>query len=213
MKKTLLTIALMLSVGSILAQDFFYEFALADGTIVPDGSVVTITKAEVADDGSGDIEMNSGLYAKNIDGDAEDLLRIRYDVQTMESGLMQICFPVACKNINGVSTGYTNPGKLNSTLHSIAAEWFPTAYGKCVVKVNLETVVAVAGGSYTSIDDGPCVTLQFVYSDPSAVSAAGVSVAKPVAYYSLSGQRLPDKARGLALVRMSDGRVVKRVIR
>ena len=95
MKKTLLTIALMLSVGSISSQDFAFEFAKADGTIIPDGSVVTITKAEEADDGSGDIEMQSGIYAKNVDGDADQLVRIAYDVQTMDNGFMQICFPSA----------------------------------------------------------------------------------------------------------------------
>ena len=210
MKKILLTIALMLSVGSISAQDFAFEFAKADGTIIPDGSVVTITKAEEADDGSGDIEMQSGIYAKNVDGDADQLVRIAYDVKTMDNGFMQICFPSACASINRVSSGSTQPGKMGN-LHSIATEWFPTAFGKCTVKINLESVVKITTG-YMVTDDGPGITLQFVYADPASVDAA-VSVATPVAYYSLSGQRLPEKTRGLVLVRLSDGRVVKRVIR
>lgn len=199
------------SISRVAAQDFAYEFAMPDGTIVPDGSVLTITKAEEADDGSGDILMNSGLYAKNVDGDAEDLVRIAYTVQTMESGNMQICFPSACKNINAPSTGATNPGTMPSALHSIATEWFPTAYGKCTVKMNLETVVKTTNG-YVSIDDGPSITLQFVYADPASVGAA-VSVATPVAYYAISGQRLTAKPHGLALVRLSDGRVVKRILK
>ena len=200
----------MLSVGSISAQDFAFEFAKADGTIIPDGSVVTITKAEEADDGSGDIVMDSEIFAKNVDGDADQFVRIAYDVQTMESGFMKICFPTACASIRNVSTGTTQPGRMGN-LHSIATEWFPTAYGKCTAKINLESVVKTING-YTVIDDGPAITLQFIYSDGANVGSA-VDVATPVAYYSLSGQRLPEKTRGLVLVRLSDGRVVKRVIR
>ena len=210
MKKILLTIALMLSVGSISAQDFAFEFAKADGTIIPDGSVVTITKAVEADDGSGDIEMHSGVYAKNVDGDADQLVRIAYDVQVMESGFMQICFPSACASIRNVSSGSTQPGKVGN-LHSIATEWFPVEYGKCTAKINLESVVKSITG-YTVIDDGPSITLQFIYSDGANVDAT-VSVGTPVAYYSLSGQRLPEKTRGLILVRLSDGRVVKRILK
>lgn len=211
MKKILLTIALMLSVGSISAQDFAFEFAKADGTIIPDGSVVTITKAVEADDGSGDIVMDSEIFAKNVDGDADQFVRIAYDVKTMENGFMQICFPSACASIRNVSTGTTQPGRMGN-LHSIATEWFPTEYGKCTVKLNLESVVKTISG-YTVIDDGPAITLQFIYGDGSNVPSTGVSVATPVAYYSLSGQRMPDKARGLMLVRLSDGRVVKRILK
>ena len=211
MKKILLIIALMLSVGSISAQDFAFEFATADGTIIPDGSVVTITKAIEADDGSGDVEMHSGIFAKNVDGDDDQLVRIAYDVKVMENGYMQICFPSACASIRNVSAGTTQPGKMNK-LHSIATEWFPTEYGKCTVKINLESVVKSING-YSVIDDGPAITLQFVYSDGANVPSTGVDVATPVAYYSLSGQRLPAKTRGLALVRLSDGRVVKRILK
>ena len=199
------------SIGSLAAQDLAYEFATADGTIVPDGSIVTITTAHEADDGSGDIEMPTGLYAKNVDGDVDDLLRIAFDVQTMESGSMQICFPSACKNINTTGSGTTNPGKLAGNLHSIATEWFPTAYGKCTAKLSLQTVVKTIN-DYTVIDDGPTITLQFVYAAPASVSSS-VSVATPVAYYSLSGQRLSGRPHGMALVRLSNGKVVKRMVK
>ncbi len=211
MKRISFLIALVLSAGSIMAQDHAYEFVGSDEQVVPDGSIVTITTAHEAGDGSGDIEMAAGLFAARIDGDRDDLLRIAYDVQTMESGSMQICFPSLCKNISGTGTGFTNAGTMDLDRKSIATEWFPTDYGKCTVKVSLQTVVQIIGG-YQVIDDGPTITLQFVYADPASV-ASTVSVATPVAYYSLSGQRLPSRPHGLALVRLSDGRVVKRLLR
>lgn len=199
------------SIGRLAAQEFAYEFATADGIIVADGSIVTITTAHEADDGSGDIEMPTGLFAKNVDGDADDLLRIAFDVQTMESGLMQICFPSACASINSPRQGTTQPGKMSGNLHSIATEWFPTAYGKCTAKLSLQTVVKTVN-DYAVVDDGPTITLQFVYADPASV-ASSVSVATPVAYYSLSGQRLSCRPHGMALVRLSNGKVVKRMVR
>ena len=223
MKRILLTAALFIGVanfqlstfsfqlGNLAAQELAYEFATADGTIVPDGSIVTITTAHEADDGSGDIEMPTGLFAKNVDGDADDLLRIAFDVQTMESGLMQICFPSACASINSPRQGATQPGKMSGNLHSIATEWFPTAYGKCTAKLSLQTVVKTIN-DFAVIDDGPTITLQFVYADPASVASA-VSVATPVAYYSLSGQRLSGRPHGMALVRLSNGKVVKRMVK
>ena len=214
MKKVLSIIALLWGVAQLSsAEDFSYEFVKSDGSIVPNGSLVTITNAEVADDGSGDIVMNSGLGAFRRDGDVDDLLRIAYDIQTMDNGSMQICFPSACKYINSVSASATNPGKMTSQQQSIATEWFPTAYGKCTAKLSLQTVVSVIGG-YEVIDEGPTITLQFVYADPATrISSASTSVATPVAYYSLSGQRLSSRPRGMALVRLSDGRVVKRCLK
>lgn len=223
MKRIFLTLAMFVGVanfqllnynfqlGNAQAQDFAYEFCRADGTIVPDGSVVTITKAEEADDGSGDIIMNSELFAKRVDGDAEDLLRIAYDVQSMDNGSMQICFPQACKYISKTGAGSTQPGTMANDRLSIATEWLPVTYGKCTVKVNVETVVSIIGG-YSAIDDGPGITLQFVYADPASV-ASSVSVATPVAYYSLSGQRLSGRPHGMALVRLSNGKVVKRLVK
>lgn len=211
MKRISFLIALVLSAGSIMAQEHAYEFVGSDENVVPDGSIVTITTAHEAGDGSGDIEMAAGLFAARIDGDSDDLLRIAYDVQTMENGSMQICFPSACKNISGTGTGFTNVGTMDIDRKSIATEWFPADYGKCTVKVSLQTVVQIIGG-YQVIDDGPTITLQFVYADPANVGST-VSVATPVAYYSLSGQRLPSRPHGLALVRLSDGRVVKRLLR
>ena len=225
MKRIFITLALFIgvaqfsildsqfSIGGVAAQDFTYEFSDEQGTIIPNGSVVKITKAEEADDGSGDVVMNSGIYVKNIDGDASDLLRISYEVQTMDNGSMQICFPSACKFINSVSAGSTNPGTLRAGLSSIATEWFPLDYGKCTVKISLETVVKTIGDNYTVIDDGPSLTLNFVYADPAHVDDAGASVAVPVAYYSLSGQRLSSSHRGIAVVRLSDGSVEKRILR
>ena len=201
----------MFAASGLMAQEFAYEFAQPDGTIVPDGSVVTINKAVVADDGSGDMLMDAGLYVKNVDGDNDDLLRIAYDVSTMENGMMTICFPSACASVMMPGSGTTNPGKLDNQLHSISTEWFPTDYGKCTAKVALQTVVKTTTG-YLVIDDGPSVTLQFVYANPSGVSSA-ISVARPVAYYSISGQRLTGRPHGMVLVRLSDGRVVKRIIR
>ncbi|MBQ9559523.1 MAG: hypothetical protein IJV08_06010 [Bacteroidaceae bacterium] len=224
MKRIYLTLALLVGVANFqlssfnfqlcaaFAQDFMFEFADAQGTLIPDGSVVTITKAEVADDGSGDIIMNSGVYAKRVDADDDQLVRIAYEVTQKDNGDLQMCFPVNCIMVTQAS-GATNPGVLRSSLHSIDTEWFPTAYGNCTVKVRLEAVVKAVGDNYAVIDDGPTVTLRFVYSDGAGVSSSAVSVATPVAYYSLSGQRLPGKPHGLTLVRLSDGRVVKRILK
>ncbi|MBQ8051370.1 MAG: hypothetical protein IJ197_07325 [Bacteroidaceae bacterium] len=211
--KKIFAIALMaLGCTSAYSQDFLFEFADEQGTIIPDGSVVTITKAEEAQDGSGDIIMDSGIFAKNVDGDDDQLVRLNYEVVQKDNGDLQMCFPKECIMVRQ-DKGTTIPGPLTGKMHSIATEWFPMAYGTCEVKLHLETVVKAIGDSYVVTDDGPGITLRFVYADPAHVDETTTQVATPVAYYSLSGQRLSPQHRGIAVVRLSDGTVEKRILR
>ena len=80
------------------------------------------------------------------------------------------------------------------------------------MRKNYEHAMKLIVKQFEEITNGPAITLRFVYADPANVGAA-VSVATPVAYYAISGQRLTAKPHGLALVRLSDGRVVKRILK
>lgn len=193
-----------------MAQEHMFEFVTAGGEIVPDGSQVTIT--QFTEDEYGDVEMASGLFAKRVDADADQLVRIAYRVRTMDSGTMQICYPSACATILSAVSGATQAGEQENEQQSIQTEWFPSDYGTCIASLTLEPVVKTKTG-FESLEDGPTVTLVFNYADPSRVSATSTKVAIPVAFYNLNGQPVASDAKGVVLVRMSDGRVLKRIRR
>jgi hypothetical protein len=210
MKRTALLILVfsLIFVMRGIAQEHMFEFVTAGGEIVPNGSIVTVT--EFTEDEYGDVEMSSGIYAKRVDADADQLVRIAYNVGKMDNGSMQICYPFSCATITQTGAGATQPGGQTNEQESIQTEWFPSDYGTCRATLTLDPVVKTKLG-HESLEDGPSITLVFSYADPSRVSATSTKVATPVAYYNLSGRPVAADTKGVVLVRMSDGRVVKRI--
>lgn len=208
-------LAFMCLTTSLWAQDFMFEFAKPDGTIIPDGSVVEVTAFEKEEDpGTGEVfvMMNSGLFARRTNASESQEVRMAYTVERMDNGDMQICFPSVCSKVSSVASGATKPGTLFSTNQPLATEWFPTEYGTCTLKARLEAVEATSGGNYKTVDAGPTITIRFVYADPAHVTATAM-IASPVAYYTLGGQRVSTLHHGVNVVRMSDGRILKRIVR
>ncbi len=212
----LLAIAATLPATPAVAQDdgddidHTFEFVTADGTIVPDGSVVTVTNAVTEDDGFGTLTtiMPSGLFVKNTEIDDASLL-VAYTIGTLDSGNFQICFPTSCIYRSATGSYKTTGGTMRgSETRDLQTEWLPTAHGTCTATLQI-VVCAQIGGRFDEIIDGPAVTLRFVYGDEAGVAASKPGIATPVSYYTLDGSRATALRRGIYLVRYSDGTVRK----
>ena len=220
MKKSLLStlalaFAMSLSTTPVLAQDDeidnTFAFVDADGNVVPDGSIVTISKPVEEDDGFGGViyQMPSGLFVRNSDDQAS--LLVNYDIARIDNGRFQICFPSTC--ISRASKGsYKTTGgtlKANET-RNLQTEWLPESYGQCEARLQLVLCVEF-GKQFEEIANGPAITLRFNFADPASVNSA-MQVVRPVAYYGIDGSRQKTAQRGIQLVRFSDG-TVRKVIR
>ena len=189
-------------------------FVDKDGHLVADGSTITVNTAVEND--FGEMVLLSGLYVKNLTSD-NVALRVHFNVQTLDNGLFQICFPVSCitKSVTGVfETGsdIMSAGEQRD----LQTEWTPQAYGKCIVTYQIELMKQLPGfpPQFEPQEMGPQVTVVYDYVDPAGINSTLTESQVAVsAVYSADGRQLDTPQHGLNIVRLSDGRVVKTYMR
>lgn len=189
-------------------------FVDKDGKEVADGAKLTMTESE--DDGWGGILIPSGLSVKNT-ADEEVSLRIHCQLQTIDNGAFQICFPTNCITKEHVETFVTPSGPMNGgEVKNLLTEWTPESYGKCtaVYQVEVMKMISLIPLQYESLGMGPSVTVEYVYANPADIeNVRHEEMSEPSAYYHLNGIRQDTPQRGLNIVRMKNGKVVKQFMR
>lgn len=163
---TFLLFGLSLLTLQALAQDIDESFVFVDedGEIIENGAVVVRNNTEQYDEGTEVIY--SGISVLNMVG-STDYLKMIYEIQRIDNGTYQICFPTTCNMKTQVGTYETGIGELMSDLQDIQSEWFPTADGECIVKLTIElfTKQGLFPPSYNHKAYGPSITLRFVKGD------------------------------------------------
>ena len=114
----------LLTIGQAWAQDDnTFQFIDKDGNVVPDGT--TITRMELVDDLFGECYISTGLYIKNT-SDVSANMQVAYQIETMDNGEFQICFPVNCVRKSSIGNFTTSSGSLDAdAVSDLQCEWFP----------------------------------------------------------------------------------------
>ncbi len=150
-----------------MAQDVdeSYVFMDEEGNIIENGATVVRNVVEAYDEVSEVIY--SGISVLNLAGSSSDYLKMHYDIQRLDNGIYQICFPSTCNMKTEVGVYETGIGQLMGDLQDIQSEWFPIADGECVVTLRIEvfTKQGLFPPSYVHKADGPTMTLRFVKGD------------------------------------------------
>ena len=210
MKKLFTLLFIALGTMSANAQ---LQFVDKDGKVIADGSTITASTAE--DDGLGGIKIDSGVFIKNtVNSDAG--VGIRYTIETIDNGSFQICFPLTCDMKETTGSFATPAGTLGAlTQKSMQCEWIPMADGVCKVTIQIENF-SISGPAYNpkynSIGLGDKITIDFNYNS-TAIKSLNASTNNIEAIYDLNGKRLQQLKRGLNIIRMSDGKVMKRMVK
>lgn len=201
MKKILTSFALLCFFTTLYAQDCAFQF---QGRELADGSEVTIFAREdplfgdlVCDTNPSD-DAENGLFLVNKTSSAISCsATINIQTNTMNGSEIQWCMGMDCMAVNStsLSKNFTLPA---SSKMITKFDCLPTKEGEMVTKLS----VRAASKTYT-------VTIRFVNA-PTHVSDASIT-AVPVAYYTLDGRQVPERPRGVCLVKFSDGRVRKLV--
>jgi len=157
---------LCLSIGSLQAQEIDESFVFMDeeGEIIENGATVIRNAVEPYDEVSEVIY--SGISVLNMTG-STDYLKVNYDLQRIDNGTYQICFPSTCNMQTTAGTYQTGVGQLMADLQDIQSEWFPVADGECVVTLTIElfTKQGLFPPSYVHKAYGPTITIRFVKGD------------------------------------------------
>ena len=224
--KKIFTLALLLACGlpAAYAQndnevDETLQFVDAAGTVVPDGSVVNVTKAESDPFGDG-VMLSAGLFVKNTT-DEQVGTRATWKITDIPGGDIQFCYPTACLTHNEVGEYTTANGLLaGNEKKDLMTEWIPgeDVYGTASVVYQLYLLEYSMGLGKVNYGDvigyGPTITVNYIYPDPSGIrEASSTTVNRVVERYNASGERISNPVKGVNILKMEDGSVRKVVVR
>lgn len=171
MKKITLSLTCLLSSMAMMAQSPTFAFIDAQGNEVPDGTVVTFTHTEEEEDfetGEISLIMPTGLSVKNL-SQARSAMRLNVEVESIDNGYYQLCFPINCQSFSSPTTFQTAPDALAAgELRNLLTEWLPEADGVCNVKLQIEHLNETGtfpNTHYTLLAYGPAITLHFNNGD------------------------------------------------
>lgn len=215
--------ALVVFCAFTTAQELDRTFIFIDeqGNEVADGSVLTVSTFTHNDE-TGTVELKVPLRVKNIAG-VKSAVSMYEVIDAKPNGQWQTCAFGNCMALYG--TGYSPKNVVNENYEAdIMTEWItePGNYASWSATLqihtfNIETKVTpwgavqeTAGGDI--IGYGPKVTVNFRYADPSAIEQP-TTVSNDRSYFSIGGQRTSALAKGLNIVKMADGKVIKRIVK
>lgn len=234
MKKIFTLCFALFSAVAMFAQETkgMFEFATADGTVVPSGTV--ITKSDVEDftepeDGYDTKQISTGLFVKPIKTDLKGeklCVKLRVDVEEIDHGSIAFCLLGNCSSAIKKGTYESNGGFVDK-LDDLQTEWmigtdeetYKAMYGEAKAKLTLVACRKVSLGKdqfgvehfkYEDVGDCSTVTVHFVYNEKSTgINGINNADATVVARYAADGTRLSAPQKGLNIVKLSNGKTVK----
>ena len=234
MKKIFTLCFALFSAVAMFAQETkgMFEFATADGTVVPSGTV--ITKSDVEDftepeDGYDTKQISTGLFVKPIKTDLNGekiCVKLRLNVERIDHGSIAFCLLLNCKNASEKGEFESNGGFVDN-LGDLATEWMidhdeetgKAMYGEAKAKLTLVACKKVSLGlndfdieefEWQEVGDCSSVTVKFVYDGTTAINGVADNTnATVVARYAADGTRLSAPQKGLNIVKLSNGKTVK----
>lgn len=212
-----LAMLLVLGLGTSFAQDEeidnTLQFVDAQGAVVPDGS--EITRTEVEDNGM-DLQISTGLSVKNTSTEPVGT-KCEFNVLELPTGSVNCCFPMACMSALKTGTFKTMGGALDpSETRDFQTEWIGfEQYGKA--KATFQILICELGQFGKAGDviaNGPKITINFVYSDPTGINGpTNVTVNRVAERYNAAGARIYAPVKGINILKMEDGSVKKVLVK
>lgn len=179
------------------------QFVRADGTPIPDGSILIVDSAE--SNPFGDIIMHSGLYVRNTT-DKPVTASIEVNISSLDAGSLLCCFPQACQSYASTGIYETPSGPISATAkpQDLRTEWscdIPNYEGQVTARFRIKIY---QDNGTSLLGYGPTVSVCFV--SPSLTGIKSATISTPlIGIYNLHGQRLASPQKGLNIFRYSDG--------
>ena len=234
MKKIFTLCLALFSAVAMFAQETkgMFEFAKADDTVVPSGTVITKSDVEVFTDpeyGYDTKQISTGLFVKPIKTDLKGekiRVKLRLNVERIDNGRIAFCLLGNCKNASEKGKFESNGGFVDK-LDDLKTEWKigndeetdKAMYGEAKAKLTLVVCRKVSLGKdqfgveqfdYEDIGESSTVTVHFIYNEKSTgINGISNADATVVARYAADGTRLSAPQKGLNIVKLSNGKTVK----
>ena len=181
-----------------------YQFINAAGEIIENGSTIVMQNVEKEEDpGTGEItyKVPADFQVKNVSNSFGEAVRLCMNITRIDNGEFSTCALGNCiPPKSEVGELFTSAQKLDMGAASgdLLTEWYAFEYGKCIVF-----------GTFTFLEYGPKITVEFNNPDPAGISEAAGKTVTPVERYTLDGRTATATQKGIQVVRYSDGSVRK----
>ena len=192
--------------------DDTFVFTDLEGNVVPNGAVITVNTL------NGEGQMKVPLLVKNVSDD-KAAGTLYETIDDMPNGEWQTCAFGNCMILS--ESGYSPKSvQAPDAVVDILTEWIPEenkyASWSATLQIQRYSITKNFFGQETvgTIVEGygPKVTINFVYADPASINNATASQAE-VARYSLCGRRLTAPQKGINIVRLANGKAVKKIVK
>lgn len=200
-----------------LAQevDNTLQFVDKDGKVIADGSV--ITRNEVTEDEFEGPMIKAEIYVKNTSGQEQGVY-VKGEVKKMDCGKVQTCIG-GCTTWDNVGS-YISPKELIAGGGSLdlATEWMlpedVAENASCTVTYQIVRVESLGGFPPKYGEEYPGATITVTYVNGNVAGIDGTqadSEAEVVARYNANGQLLNAPAKGLNIIKLSNGKTLKSI--
>lgn len=211
-----LCIALLFSCVAMNAQNFI--FVDGDGNTIENGATLTMDQVSYKEDfvfnPDGSYEKIqvpmislSGVYIKNNSAESQSC-KVTYNVTALPNGSFAACCAGNCLTVDSEGTIEKNANAdAGKTIDiSTNTEWVPVAAGTTTVKIS-------AQGSKSMLPDSE-ITINFIYDGTASIDGIQNNADnKVVARYSINGQLLDAPQKGINILKYSDGRIEKVIVK
>lgn len=215
MKRILLAAAVLFSISmGAMAQSAKSALQFVDdkGNVIPDGSVFEVTEI-IKDEDFGTIYMKPNLFIKNVSG-LQKTVAMKLDLTSMPEGKIQCCIG-NCESYNTPSIHTSGSISLAAgKSESIETEWFipaETTTPKCWTAVFTAGLCKEGKAAYEYSEDGPSIKVRFG-KDPTAVTSVKENTVTEVERYNVQGQKISKPCKGINIIKLSNGKTVKKLI-
>lgn len=209
-----LCIALLFSCVAMNAQNFI--FVDGDGNTIENGATLTMDQVSYKenfvfnpDDSYERVQVPmislSGVYIKNNSAESQSC-KVTYNVTALPNGSFAACCAGNCSNLDSEIEKNANADAGKTIDISTDTEWVPVAAGTTTVKIS-------AQGSKSMLPDSE-ITINFIYDGTASIDGIQNNADnKVVARYSINGQLLDAPQKGINILKYSDGRIEKVIVK
>lgn len=201
------------------------QFCYADGTIVPNGSIINVSS--LTEDPFGLAFISSGLYITNLLKEKKGV-QLTMTIEILFNGVVQFGLLGSITSYSD-NASHVKRGVIGSQQEDLMLDWFPgvvadegiifdpTAYGTTTVTLHVDEVEfddSKFPSSYGEIlNYGPTITVNFIYDDPTDIDRILEKEENATSYYNLAGQRTSSLTKGINILRLSNGKTIKRFVK
>ena len=212
----LMALAAMLCLGTVnvAAQDEeeldeSFIFVDKEGNEIADGSTATFVGGK-PNPFTGEVQVDVEVSVKNTLPSAE-YCSLHIVTKSLPSGSIKSCFPINCTS--NIPADYeSDSGSLFSgETRGLQTEWIVEDgnYGTATLTLQLRHMEKFAT-TYIPVGEGPTINVNLIYSDPAAIDGIeGNDNTRIVARYNANGQIVKSPVKGVNILKLSNGKVVK----